>query len=1341
MKHFKFILPLIFLVCTISARANSEKFYTFSNSHINNIYQDSEGFMWICSEYGLNKFDGQNVTTYYHTNDSTSLVSNSVLTVTEDRDGYLWIGTADGIQRFNKATEKFESIKLSYPHITSFNYISSIIEDSKGNIWFSTSRSGIVCLKNETREPIYYLNTNSNICSNKINVLFEDRFGNIWIGSQDNGISILNTNTQSITSYRHDPNNDKSLSSNKIYSIVEAPSGNILVGTIDGGIDLYDYTTNTFTRNYIQCSDNVYVLSNDSKKNIWIGTDGAGLKYYDFESQKISTYQTNLQNIDFNRLKIHDIFEDKQGNIWVAIYQKGVMMIPPNPNRFKNIWFNPFNPSQSIGTECALSVMSDHNGDIWIGTDGDGIYRLDRNRTVKKHYHGNSLHAKSILSIMEDSSQNVWAASFLYGLFKYNPGSDSFEHISLSHNGIEVKDINVLYEGPDKKIWIGTNQDGLVIFDPQTKHADFYQYNLMKTRGQILSNSIQAIHIDNNGNAWIGTSDAGISCYNLKNRTFTDYNIANGKLANNSIYSIRQDSFNNLWVGTKGGLISISPKGEAKVFTEKNGLANSTIYSIEIDNSNNLWISTCNGLSKYDTTSQLFTNFFTSDGIANNEFRRGASFHAKDGKMYFGGTNGVTTFVPFDSENSTDLLNLVLTDLYIYNDPVEIDDNGILTKALNNCDKIYLRYDVKNFSIGYSCIEYNSPERVTYQVMLENFDQTWKEQSLKSRLITYTNLKPGEYILRIKASLPGGPELERSLKIIITPPFWLTWWAKVIYFLLIVAIAYATTRYIRKELQRKHNDLVKENDKKIMESKIQFFTDISHEIRTPLTLILSPIEQLIKQAKNPEDRHIFEMIDQNGKRILRLVNQVMELRKLDKSEVTLKAEKTDIKAFLTTIFNSFTEIAKEKEIDYQLTVNDPMPEIWIDHDKIDKVIFNILSNAFKYTPQKGQISLKADIEDNKLCIRVSDSGIGIPKEYQESIFERFYQIPTEHNISKIGTGIGLHLARRLAELHKGRLIVEQSSSNGTVFLLQLLCDDSYLKPEEKLTWSNNMELATITQPSAADFIEKESEVSDNTKAHFSILIVEDDTDILNYLSEILGANYKISTATNGRIGLEKAIKEMPDCVITDIMMPEMNGIELCKKIKTNTQTCHIPVIMLTAKTSVEQRVEGLAVGADSYIPKPFNVEHLKTRINKLIELRQTMKDKFSGKLEIKEEDVKVKSTDERLIERLEALVNKELANPALSVELLSSELGISRSQLQRKLKQLTNQNPSDFIKTTRLRNASFLLTQKGMSISETAYATGFSSLSHFSNSFREFYGMSPSKYVEIHKKDTTDADT
>lgn len=587
----------------------------------------------------------------------------------------------------------------------------------------------------------------------------------------------------------------------------------------------------------------------------------------------------------------------------------------------------------------------------------------------------------------------------------------------------------------------------------------------------------------------------------------------------------------------------------------------------------------------------------------------------------------------------------------------------------------------------------------------------------------------------------GGPELERSLKIIITPPFWLTWWAKVIYFLLIVAIAYATTRYIRKELQRKHNDLVKENDKKIMESKIQFFTDISHEIRTPLTLILSPIEQLIKQAKNPEDRHIFEMIDQNGKRILRLVNQVMELRKLDKSEVTLKAEKTDIKAFLTTIFNSFTEIAKEKEIDYQLTVNDPMPEIWIDHDKIDKVIFNILSNAFKYTPQKGQISLKADIEDNKLCIRVSDSGIGIPKEYQESIFERFYQIPTEHNISKIGTGIGLHLARRLAELHKGRLIVEQSSSNGTVFLLQLLCDDSYLKPEEKLTWSNNMELATITQPSAADFIEKESEVSDNTKAHFSILIVEDDTDILNYLSEILGANYKISTATNGRIGLEKTIKEMPDCVISDIMMPEMNGIELCKKIKTNTQTCHIPVIMLTAKTSVEQRVEGLAVGADSYIPKPFNVEHLKTRINKLIELRQTMKDKFSGKLEIKEEDVKVKSTDERLIERLEALVNKELANPALSVELLSSELGISRSQLQRKLKQLTNQNPSDFIKTTRLRNASFLLTQKGMSISETAYATGFSSLSHFSNSFREFYGMSPSKYVEIHKKDTTDADT
>lgn len=483
-------------------------------------------------------------------------------------------------------------------------------------------------------------------------------------------------------------------------------------------------------------------------------------------------------------------------------------------------------------------------------------------------------------------------------------------------------------------------------------------------------------------------------------------------------------------------------------------------------------------------------------------------------------------------------------------------------------------------------------------------------------------------------------------------------------------------------------------------------------------------------------QNVYKMINQNGQRILRLINQVMEMRKLDRGQVRLLTVPTDVDTFFRAIALSFDNIAEEKHIQFEIHVEPGLPTVWIDQEKLDKVVFNVLSNAFKYTLEGGKITIEIGKDGGDLKIRIADSGEGIPAEQRELIFNRFYQIPTKNNRNKMGTGIGLHLSRSLMEIHHGRIYVEDSSAGGAVFVVTLPLNNDYLKKEEMQTEASEDSLATLVQPALQDFVEEVQEEPLQGAAsmfRYKLLVVEDDKEIRKYLREILGREYRVLEAEDGLQGLELVIKELPDCVITDVMMPEMDGIELCKKIKTNEKTCHIPVILLTAKTAIEQRIEGLEVGADSYIPKPFNVTHLRTRVRKLIELRRSIKEKYEGKHELREEDIKIKSVDEKMLEKIDQIIKEQISDPNLSVETLSRQIGVSRSQLQRKFKQLTNQNPSDYLKTARLRYAASLLVTKNLSISEVTYEAGFSSLSHFSNSFRDFYGMSPSRYVELNR--------
>ena len=1362
-KHFTHMLSLsnklhfVYCLCAFiviqlygSDLCAADKFWgaanKLSNSHVNSVYQDHEGLIWICTDSGLNTFDGTSFKTYYHQpDDSTSLTNNSVLCVFEDKKENFWVGTIGGLQCFDRKTERFRNVRFSYPNINDFSYFRCIMEDSKGNIWLTTSRSGIICIRANTGNPIYYMTTNSNICSNKINVVFEDRFGNIWIGSQDCGISVLNIENHTLVNYAYNPSNPNSLSSNKVFSIAETPEGNILVGTIDGGIDLFNYSTRTFTRNFVPAEGMIFTMMADSKKNLWIGTDGYGLKCYRERDKSIRTYETELPNLDMRKAKVHSILEDKQGNIWIGLYQKGILMIPPQERSFGNLSFNPFYPNKSIGTECVLSILEDHGKNLWIGTDGDGLYKLNARKEVVAHHkiRVDGHYTESVvLSIFEDRKDRIWIGTYLSGLFLYDPVTDSFERKEIVVNGRTVKHINTISEDAQGNLWLGTNEDGVCVYNPDTKTVSAFQYNLMKSKGQILSNTIHTITFGKNHKVWIGTSGAGLSCYDLLKHSFTDYTFENGKLTSNMIYSVAEDKAGNIWVGTAQGFNCIDTvHHKIDFYTERDGLPHATINGIEIDNKGDLWLSTNLGLSHFRVKDKAFTNYFHSDGIVSNEFRRGAHFKSDSGEMFFGGINGVSYFRLFKKAKHP-LLNLAFTDLYIYNKPVKVGEKGILSQAINYADKIDIDDDVKSFSVGFTALEYNAPGDIVYQIKLEGFDNEWKTLPLNNRLATYTNLNYGKYVFKVRAALPEMESIERSLVIIIHPPFWLTWWAKLIYACMVVLMICYVYITVKNRLKVRKEAMKRQNESLMMQSKLQFFTDISHEIRTPLTLILTPIEQLMKETPEGKLLNTYKLISQNGHRILRLVNQVMEMRKLDRGQVKLATEQTDVRSFFGNIMSSFDYTAKERGITLTLDIQEDIPQMWIDQEKMDKVVFNVLSNAFKYTPDGGAITIEIRTTHTDMVIRIADSGESIPEEMRELVFERFYQIPNESNHNKVGTGIGLHLSRSLMNIHHGNIYVEDSEHPGAVFVITLPLDASYLKESERKTGHSDRNLATLVQSSlveAGDSQPSHPAVSVRTKFKYKILIVEDDGSIKDYLFDVLKEDYQLITAENGEKGLEQAIKELPDCIITDVMMPVMDGIEMCNKIKNNDQTNSIPVIMLTARTSIEHRIEGLQAGADSYLPKPFNIDHLKVRINKLIELRRVIKGKYEDREKREENTTAIKSFDEKFLEKLETIVREQLSDTDLSVETISEKIGISRSQLQRKLKQLTNQNPSEYIKTTRLKYAAALLSSKKLTISEVTYAAGFSSLSHFSNSFKEYYGMSPTRYVEINSEEKAES--
>jgi signal transduction histidine kinase/ligand-binding sensor domain-containing protein/DNA-binding response OmpR family regulator len=1354
--RIEFFVLLIYLLHSGISYSQNKRLFDFneglSNSLINQVYQDHLGFIWVATEDGLNRFDGIKFASFGQKNDlKNSLKANFVTAIAEDRKGNLWVGQINGIQTYNHQTESFKELELYVSNKQIYPYISSIIESKTGDIWISTSAYGLIKIDKKDGRSKYSTRLNQRLCSFYLECLFEDKEGILWIGSDNSGLNSYNPLTGEIKTFTESGPKGYALPSNDISSICEDDKGNIYIGTLRGGLSRINKKTGiigmVMDANPNENSLPVKHILFDSKKRLWVGTDGRGLKLLNPLTGLLESYAPGGTSFDFAKSKVHSIIEDNVGNLWLGIFQKGLYLFPGTPEVFLHYGYKPFGEN-SIGSSC-ISAIDGDGEELWIGTDGDGLYKL--NRTTQKVVHINlkneagKVEGYNILNLYNQNDEYLWLGTFFNGLIKYNKKTGSskiYKNIPNNPNSLTSDKITIIRPGENNMLWIGTLGGGICRFD--TKNELFYKgLDISDSLNNLIPKWVNDIFIDKDQNFWIGTYD-GLVHIDAKRKNLRLFTQSSGLLSHNVVYCIRPDSKGNIWVGTYKGLVKINPlKMTSRIYNIKNGLCSNVICAINEDEHHQIWISTHDGLSRFNPENETFTNYYASDGLQSNEFSRNAAYKSKNQELLFGGINGVTE-IKRDYKNYTRIVrDVMLTDFIRFDKPVKIGDLSgkyvILNKSIVLADTVKLVERDNVFSIGFTSVELANQSRITYEYRMEGFDLNWNVSNSLSRMATYTNLKNGTYTFYVRGIDKGQYSKARKLTIIIYPPWYKTAWARILWFMLGGMLLYGIILFYNEKIKRKEAE-------KMNEMKMQFFINISHEIKTPLTLIIDPLDKLLSKKVDEDTGRLYHTMQLNASRIFRLINQLLDVRKIDKGQILIKYQNTNLYSFIKEVAQSYELLAENKKIDFKIETTDPYIQVWIDPLNFEKVILNLLSNAFKFTPSGGLVELKISRENTKniedrnteyVKIVLSDNGIGLKKSELERIFDRFYQVYSKESTRNTGTGIGLHLSRSLVKLHYGELFAENRSDGpGSRFIILLQLGNEHLPKEDLIIEENILPapshklhpqvLSGINSPSRS----KKSK----PKTNYTIMVVEDEEEIRKYLVYELSGLYKVVDFENGKNAFEALLDVKPDLVISDIMMPQMDGINLCKKIKGNVLTSHIPVVLLTALSREEDKAEGIDTGADMYIVKPFKSEYLKKTLANLLENRRKIYEQIQNNEDFHIMDHSdIKSHDEILMQKVMTIIKENISDNALNVEMLADGVGISRVHMHRKLKELTNQSARDFIRNVRMKQAAYLLTSKKLNISEVSYAVGYSNLSHFSSSFKSIYGVPPTEYTEVTK--------
>lgn len=1348
MKNKTFILIIFLCFLPLFCKGQFCKLYSthgdISSSMINHIYQDSKGYIWVSTEDGLNKYDGAKFVNYKnHFNDSTSLLGNHVYRTFQDAKGNLYVLSIKGLQFYNYKSDSFITIKKSNSSSEYNN--KSITQLSDGSILIGTSGYGIKELSYDKNKNIRIKDWNPSLTGHNINDIMEDRNGNIWICTEYHGVVKIDKNNKT-----HHYTIGTPYGNQFINCCAEDSNGNIYVGTSGRGIFVYNQVDNTFHQIFHSNFPIKVLKQNDNL--MLIGIDGEGIVAYDILKKSIADTDFYIDNINIKKSKVHSLLTDSSNNLWIGIYQKGVAFIPSQANMFSYIG-NFSSLRNYIGSNCitALCETAD-KGKLIVGTDNDGIYLLDKDYNFLQHLSQdeNPDVPPTVMCLFEDSNKKVWIGSYLSGISLFDSQTNKLSKISLQNNeGNEIKKVYSFVEDPHKRLWIGTMGTGLYYAELPASSNSYQHIKVHQVLSEKTINQwINTLLYIPSGRLYIGTYD-GIKCIDTQDLKVTGNEKA---LIGLSINTIAQGPDNHIWAGTPEGIYVMDYNlNIIEKFTTHNGLPNNLISSIIMDRNKNLWVSTSQGIAKYNSHSKSFIPFFASDGLYNNEFSRNAYCISPDGKILFGGTNGIVFFNPNDIETQKFQSNIRITGFYLHDKAVnEMTQSGryhVIDNDIFHTKEINLSHYDNSFYIEFATENFISPQNYLYSMN----NGTWNSLPKGNSRVSFSNLPVGKYEFKVKA-INGTSESKIKTVIINIHPAWynsgLAW---VIYTLIIISIIAIFVHQAKEKYRVRQEMLRHKHLEEINESKLQFFINISHEIRTPMSLIISPLQKLISTDNDSERQKSYSLIERNAQRILNLINQLMDIRKIDKNQMKLSFTEVDLISFINDIKNTFAYQAAAKGAKLNIITQMESLKVWLDPNNFDKVIFNLLSNSFKHIQNEGEINIYINSVNNSSNVYplnnyaeiiIEDNGTGIKESEMERIFERFYQISDDRSRSK-GTGIGLHLSMSLIKMHHGTITVKNNENkSGCSFTIHIPLGCSHLSTEE-LYQNNNKNISE--QPSIEDqplqhipaSIEENENSEDGTKKvirkKHSILIVEDEDEIRNYLLTELGSHFRVLSCSNGKEALDLIMHHMPDLVLSDIMMPEVNGITLLRKLKQNIKTNHIPVILLTAKNSEKDYIEGLSLGADAYIAKPFNLDILITTIENLIKNREILRNNFSGKQEQNDniEVAQPQSADEKLMQKVLKVINKNLNNPDLNAEMIAAEVGISRVHLYRKLKELTNQSTRDFIRNIRLKQAEILLkSEKNYSMSEIAQLVGFNNTTYFSNAFKELYGVSPSKYTE-----------
>ncbi|MBD1366095.1 response regulator [Mucilaginibacter sp. ZT4R22] len=1325
-----------------------------SNSTIEAITQDSRGFIWIGTRDGLNLYDGYRMTVFRNEKGKPGTLSDNYITcLYTDKQNTLWVGTLNGLNRFDETTKSFTSyVKQADANSITGNTINCIMEDADKNMWICTNKGLDIFDRGSKKfshitNPMLQGSVNYILQDNKkniwiaadgglvkynpvtksfalqikdsglgINFIQQGLNGQIWLATKGKGLIALTPDGQYKT-YRHSDANPASLGNDQVLSLLRDKAGRIWAGTINGGLNLFNSDTETFTKYTYQPA-----------------------KPYSLSQRTISA-----------------IFEDRQGNFWIGTHRGGVNLYNPGAKKF-NVYRQEVG-ANSLSYNDVKCFEEDHTGRIWVGTDGGGLNLFNQQQqtfTTYRHRVNDaaSLGSDAVLDITEDKQNRLWISTWGGGLNLMDPAAGtftSFKNNPADPSSISSDYVQSVYQDKAGTLWVGTYFGGLNRFDPSTKKfSRVIADPAGKTKLQ--GNNIVALNEDADGNLWIGTDDGGLNCYRRQSQIFEHYFDRENKKPDLRV--IFTDHNGGLWIGQSGLYKYDKQKNAFALFTTEAGLGHDFIKGLTEDDEGNLWVSTSNGLVKLNPATRHANKFNTSDGLQAMEFEVNAYMKTKNGQMFFGGINGFNAFYPRDIKSNYYVPPVYITDFQIFNRSALPGKDSTLEKDISLTDHIELNYLQSSISFSFAALNYLAPENNKYAYKLTDFDKSFNYTGTAPQA-TYTNLDPGDYTFTVKAANNDGVwnNVGRSITITITPPWWLTWWFRTLGVLFSLGLAYAIIRY-RQNMQLKK--LEEEKKEEVHQLQLQFFTNISHEFRTPLTLLLGPLEKLMGNGSQPEQSRTYQLMYRNATRLMNLINELMDFRKAESGVLKLNVTAGNITVFMNEITDEFDLWAEQKHIKFTLQNFDlGGKEVFFDRQLLEKILLNLINNAFKYTNDGGEITVKLFFDESDfkpsyqnelkitntyqarqyMYILVADTGIGISADSIKHLFQRYYRITSTH----LGSGIGLAFVKTLTLLHKGCINVYSERNKGTEILIALPVDEADYQPNERWISENKpvlLESVTTEWPQpteGTDLKEQPGEARANAAARY-ILLVEDNTELRTFLKEILGSIYHVIEAKDGQEGLAMARDRSPNMIISDVMMPNMNGIELCKLIKSDEQTKHIPFILLTAKDSLEAKLEGIESGADFYFSKPVSINLLLLTIRNVFLQLDQLKERYTHDYQAEVKETVHSNKDKQFMDQLVTVIEAQLENPDLDVDYLCANLNMSRTKLYELIKRLTGQSIVEFIRTIRLNKAIHIMTHEDASITEIMMRVGIQTQAYFTKAFKKEFGKTPSQFLNDLKR-------